>query len=529
MMSAEIQILGRKARIYMPIRSAPLVLTLEFARAERSGDPFGFRFAPQEYLCRSERGGFENAELRWGAALMSDLAELRQLRPDPTLLQRIGDLLRTFVTPFGWSHREPQILQALREGRRVVVAVRSAAAELYALPWELLTVKASGQHIGELPAVLVRYEWPETETIPHAPIVEHARGRILLAWSAAGGAVPATEHVAALSRATQDSGYFVAARDVLPNVTCGTLAAALVAAEQEQRPISVLHILCHGTSVGSTFGLALHQDGDASKVEGVDAGRLRRILAPYGATLRLVVLSACDSSNAGELGNQLGSIAQALHRAGLAMVIASRYPLSINAANCLVGELYHRLIVHGDSVEEALIASRSKLAIDTGHLDWASLQFYARSADGDGAHVFQMQAKQHPKHRPILLPMTQTSEPRSSLLPLLLAAAIGMGATVSGTWFLVHNTGHQSVHSNTSNHQDASTLELGQPSRIGTAPTHELILTAPTSQPATPVTIPASQPPSQPVECKGSNLNASCNQYQAAQGSTIIINAKQHR
>lgn len=47
------------------------------------------------------------------------------------------------------------ILQAIKEQRRVVLTLRSAAAELYALPWELITLKRSGQHIGELQGVLV--------------------------------------------------------------------------------------------------------------------------------------------------------------------------------------------------------------------------------------------------------------------------------------------------------------------------------------------------------------------------------------
>ena len=33
-----------------------------------------------------------------------------------------------------------------------------AAAELYALPWELRTLRATGQSLGGLPGVLVRYE-----------------------------------------------------------------------------------------------------------------------------------------------------------------------------------------------------------------------------------------------------------------------------------------------------------------------------------------------------------------------------------
>jgi hypothetical protein len=40
-----------------------------------------------------------------------------------------------------------------------MVTVRSNAAELYSLPWELITIGPSGQHLGELPEVLLRYAW----------------------------------------------------------------------------------------------------------------------------------------------------------------------------------------------------------------------------------------------------------------------------------------------------------------------------------------------------------------------------------
>lgn len=61
----------------------------------------------------------------------------------------------------------------------VLRAAVSSAAELYALPWELLTLKASGQHIGALAEVLLRYEWPETTTKPEQPLPRAGGGRIL--------------------------------------------------------------------------------------------------------------------------------------------------------------------------------------------------------------------------------------------------------------------------------------------------------------------------------------------------------------
>jgi hypothetical protein len=171
----------------------PLTLTLDLCRASNAGDPYKFMFAPQSYLLRSSGGGVKQAELHWDQSLLDDLAAVRRPLRDPVVIQRLGVRLRNFLAPTRWPVLEAELCEAVGHGRRVIVAIRAAAAELYALPWELLTIEDTGQHIGELPDVLVRYEWPETETRPHQG---HAPGlqRILLAWS---GHVPADEHCAA--------------------------------------------------------------------------------------------------------------------------------------------------------------------------------------------------------------------------------------------------------------------------------------------------------------------------------------------
>ncbi|HNN98275.1 MAG TPA: CHAT domain-containing protein, partial [Pseudomonadota bacterium] len=353
-------------------------------RAERAGDPYALRFEPQEYLLRGEGGGFESAPFDWSPDLLADLDALRRPSRDPAILPRLGERLRQFLLPLGWAEHEQQILTACARGERVVLTIRSAAAELYALPWELLTIKSSGQHLGELPSLLLRYEWPESATVPEQPSPRPAGGRILFAWSAAGGAVPAADHQAALQQSCSAGCHpFDSSRDVLAHASLLRLRECLTQAQRSGEPIAVLHLLCHGAAVGSTFGLALDSDeaGEARAV--LDAGRLRQLLTPFAGMLRLVVLSACDSSNSGVLGNQLGSVAQALHRAGIATVLASRYPLSVAGSIELTRVLYQRVLVNLDSFEVAVLRARAELSKDQRHIDWASLQLYARSSDGE--------------------------------------------------------------------------------------------------------------------------------------------------
>ena len=140
----------------------PLQVVLEFVRAEQAGDPHGFRFGSQVYLLRSAGGGFASAELTWDEALLAQLAAVRLPGRDPALVQRLGETLRSFVSAAGWAGHEPEILAAVARQQRVILTFCSAAAELYALPWELLTLQRTGQHLGELPQVLLRYQWPET-------------------------------------------------------------------------------------------------------------------------------------------------------------------------------------------------------------------------------------------------------------------------------------------------------------------------------------------------------------------------------
>ncbi|MCB9706934.1 MAG: CHAT domain-containing protein [Myxococcales bacterium] len=354
-----------------------LALVLELTRTDEPDDPHAFQLRPQAYSLRTPGGGRTRFEIAWDPRLLADLGALRQPGSDPALRQRLGDLLRRALAPAGWERLGDEIRSASEAGRPVLITLRSNAAELYALPWELLAVGASGQHLGELPGVLLRHEWPGTTTVAERPSPRPEGGRVLFAWSAAGGAVPAAEHQRALASAWAEGFMpFDAATDVLAGASARRLAEALTNAEAAGEPVTILHLLCHGGRVGSTFGLVL--DGEV-----VDAGQLRRLLAPHAGTLRLVVLAACDGGNTGELGNHLGSVAQALHRTGIQSVVASRFPLSIDGSIVLTEALYRALLVELQPLERAFTEARGRLARLTEHLDWASLQLYAREADGD--------------------------------------------------------------------------------------------------------------------------------------------------
>jgi len=122
-----------------------------------------------------------------------------------------------------------------------VLLIHQDSAELYALPWELVTIGAAGQHLGELSGVVLRYEWPETETTAAEPSLRPEGGRILVALSTAGGAVPSAEHVEVIERAYRDSYVeFDREYDVLVNASAQGLDDTLARAAANNRPYVIL-------------------------------------------------------------------------------------------------------------------------------------------------------------------------------------------------------------------------------------------------------------------------------------------------
>ncbi|XYI02109.1 CHAT domain-containing protein [Sorangium sp. So ce1128] len=359
-------------------------LTLELSRTERPDEAFVHPQGATGYVLRTEGGGAEVATLDWSLELHADLEAVRRPGRDPAVVQRLGNRLRRFLAPAGWSRHEAAIAAASERGEPVRITLRASAAELYGLPWELLTLKSTGQHLGELPDVLLRYAWPDSHTRPEDPSPLPEGGRILLGWSAAAGSVPLRPHLEAIGGACARGDHpFDPSRDVIDGLSLDRLASALEEAARSGQIVTVLHLLCHGGEAGSSHGLCWDADDGSGDRVLVDAARLRQILAPHAGRVRLVVLAACDSGNAGPIGNHLGSVAQNLHQAGVQAVIASRFPLSAEGSCRFAEAFYDALLVEPTSVEQALLAGRRRLARDPQRLDWAALTLHARPEDGD--------------------------------------------------------------------------------------------------------------------------------------------------
>ncbi|WP_164007626.1 CHAT domain-containing protein [Pyxidicoccus trucidator] len=377
-------------------------LVLELTRAQRAEDPHAWLdLRPQEYRLRGELGAVRSASFPWSRSVVEDLAALAREVPDLVAARRLGEELRCFLDALDWGGHEETLERQVKQSRGPRLVVRSAAAELYSLPWELVTLKDSGLHLADLPGFSLRYEWPRSLSDKPAPTAA-GQGRVLLAWSEAAGGVPDERHEQALRRASLDGGFdFDPRRDVLRRVSLESLERTLRAAREAGEPVAVLHLLCHGAPLepeSLNYGLAFNQPGGRDGRHVVDAGTLKAVLAPFKDTLRMVVLCACHGGDVGPMASHLGGIAQELHRAGLEMVVASRLPLTTEGSVLLAETLYEKLLVDSDSLEKALGAVRHRLRVEGKGLDWASLQLYARREG-------------HPDLRPVVL------RPYQGLLP----------------------------------------------------------------------------------------------------------------
>ncbi len=376
---------------------APVHIDLEFARARDSGDPYAFSFAPQTYLLRTPGGGASELVVEWDQALLEQLSALQRPGGDPAVARALGGRLRAMLEPAGWGVIETQLTEEIHAERPVHMTIRSSAAELYTLPWELVTVRGIGLALGAVPTVLLRYEWPSTSTRPsrRAP-----RGRVLVAWSDAGGEVPHEQHLASIRKSAGEPSV------TLPDVSVRALAKALGDADDGGPPIDALHLLCHGGAEGERSGLLLHRDVDTFLAERggadedddaanlVSADALARALVPHADMLRLVVLAACSSGDARvTAASRLGGVAQMLHRAGVQAVVASRLPLSVTGSRRLTEELYEALYLRRETLEQAVLAAKRALCASAGaDHDWASLQLYARAHDGDQSDILGLVA-----------------------------------------------------------------------------------------------------------------------------------------
>ena len=297
-----------------------------------------------------------------------------------------------------------EICSAPRGSDRLIhVRLVLSASELSLLPFELAISPAGFPGQGQwlslqtaAPIALTR----EARRVPAATIRWPDEPRILVAAASPPGvaSVPIRAHLLALRRAFDPwltaGGEEELARHVtvLPRASLAELREACARAAGEERPYTHVHILAHGMESAELrdedalgYGLALHADGPDGGVDVVTGARLAAALrahasGPLGSDLTgpaVVTVASCDSGNAGSVIAPGASIAHALHEAGIPLVLASQFPLSVRGSVIMAEVAYTRLLRGEDP---RTLVHDLRQALDVGcpdaH-DWASVVVYA--------------------------------------------------------------------------------------------------------------------------------------------------------
>lgn len=352
-----------------------LVVTLDFFSNGNEVVQYGFPSEQRAYQVRIMEHPPERAEFPWqDPELRRSLSQLEQPNPEPTALKLLGKRLRDFLDKTAWPRVEVEIERRIKAQppQPVDIVISSNVREIYALPWELLELKSIERWVGTFENCLICYDAAsQSFHESHLP----TSGRILFAWSDAGGGVPAPEQLKSIHDA-RGKAVQVPALEIeeLPRVTRRRLKGALA---DPGRPVSILHLLCHGAKMqNGAYGITLSRESEDGGADRIDATELQRFF-PAHMPPRLVVLCVCQSGDAGP-PHILGSLVQNLHRQGIPAVIASRMPLSVEGANLFTQELYTELIAKGADLRTAFLKTRSKLDLEQKRKDWASLQLYVR-------------------------------------------------------------------------------------------------------------------------------------------------------
>ena len=313
-------------------------------------------------------------------------------------LRELGEILGNILEQI------PALISALgqfRVDQGVLVHLRLSfsAQELALLPFECAI--ATDGFPGSGSSLLLQSRLPVTLTreVPNGQGGEirwNRTPRILFAYAAPGGLapVPFGEHLLALRQAIDP---WVSPRDsqdeqvkevskiltVLPDATLSRIRQACAETEYTH-----VHILGHGAEYEEAgekrYGLALGKDNDWSGVDVVDGERLAIALTARGADLcdnsrqpTVVTLATCDSANVAAVLSPGGSIAHALHAAGIPWVFASQFPLWMRSSTIFVSIVYQRLL-HGGDPRCALYELRRRLRSSCPDThDWASIVAYA--------------------------------------------------------------------------------------------------------------------------------------------------------
>jgi hypothetical protein len=276
-----------------------------------------------------------------------------------------------------------------------------SASELALLPLEMARsapgMPGSGQHLSlqdETPVVMTR----EIRRVPDKRLAWPDRPRILFIASSAAGKVPLDAHSLALRQLIEPWMRYEAGPGgraqveqhltILPQADVRQITEML-----RKGSYTHVHILAHGVPFeyagDERYGIALHDPKDPAKSDIIEGSRLASLL--HTCRPAVVTLATCQGAAGGSVVGPGGSVAHALHQAGVPLVVASQFPLTFTASVVMVQVLYEGLLYGQDPrvlVQKLRYALKAQVS---GFHDWASLVAYAALPEDLDRQLFGVQ------------------------------------------------------------------------------------------------------------------------------------------
>lgn len=373
-----------------------------------------------DYLCLCGNYGATTVKIPWEhEEFMPMLSALRYPTHSGDEFQRqhsINTLAKTIADIFASSsglqkslHSES--LSAKADGSpkslthlRLIIS----AAELALLPYELSkTISDLQGHVSQEwlsiqvldPVCITRQirhinnksvKWPikpkillvAASPIAEVPLVQHIQALMsaLMPWLNYNVSIDATEQEKSRALEQACAEYLT----ILPQANIKQVKHAI-----QETHYTHIHILAHGeelkTTNGKPYGIVLHDIDDPNKPDIVSGSRFCTAISDLSKHQlpSIVTVASCDSGHVNSVTHSAGtSFAHDLHQAGIALVVASQFPLTFAGSTTLVEHVYGDML-WGKSPLEILYKLRCELYSHQSHKnhDWASLIVYENLPD----------------------------------------------------------------------------------------------------------------------------------------------------
>lgn len=344
----------------------------------RFGDDAGIARLSERYLCTVQSGELTTLQLNLTQAKLReamrrlDYVNYRRGKADEvreeaeSVLRQLLPRLQAFL---------PKVL-AEAHGERRQVEIVTQALELAQLPFEVLEEADDNLIITRR----IRLAWP----LP--PVARDVVPRVLFAWAEPRGMkVPHERHRELLDSFLAD---WKGSLTELDNASLDRLRDAI---RSQEKPFTHIHVLAHGVGgeTNTAFNLdaesppdvflGLQQGRDIERCTPADLANLFGAQTPRPAAF---ILATCDSGEVNPVQSG-GTLAHALHRAGVPVVIASQFELTKTGSDRLV-DVFLKNIIAGQDPRLALRACRNALrdTIDITYYDRVAVVGYVQLEEG---------------------------------------------------------------------------------------------------------------------------------------------------